>query len=464
MKPLSDYLGDVTADEQEALIRFTPALEKYVADSVNEKFASVTQTPVISDHEKKYRNLLTAFHNNGRLPGHSKKVEWMDMVKADQKRMEDFRSGKIREDDFAFSDTSFFWNNPMLIPRLISSVVREPAEIESRLINLFPRIRLEGPHQSIAFPAVSTYVAGSLEVPEGGTYPEGKMEFGATITAKIGKYGIKVRFTDEMLRFSQFDIMAMYLRGAGIAMARNRESIAADHITGQGTTHFDNSDVAAAHTTGRDSSLLYNGTFSVYDLHTMYAAMVNDGFVPNTLIVNPMAWQIFMQDPTMRNWAYAQGPKMIWQKFQGEVAQMRQWAADPLNNSTWVTNPKEMQTTFTTPPELFPYPLNIVVSPYIPFNGTTNTTNIILCDANELGIFLVNEEPTPEEFRDPERDINNLKIRERWALAISNEGKAIRQAKNVIIARSYDVDDKVHLQITGSLPTGESAGLLALQS
>ena len=46
-------------------------------------------------------------------------------------------------------------------------------------------------------------------IPEGGEYPERKLEVAGTVTAFIGKSGVKVRITDEMLRYSQYDVMSM---------------------------------------------------------------------------------------------------------------------------------------------------------------------------------------------------------------------------------------------------------------
>ena len=100
-------------------------------------------------------------------------------------------------------------------------------------------------------------------------------------------------------------------------------------------------------------------------------------------------------------------------------------------------------TTFAPVPGIFPYPLRIVVSPFVAYDATAGTTTIILCDSNELGILAVNEEAVTEEWRDPLRDINSVKIRERYAVQILNEGKAVRLAKGIYLKRGWNVNEGV---------------------
>jgi hypothetical protein len=443
------------ADElSEPITQFTTKVARDAADAALSD-AGVKPRKV-SEHERAYRNMLYAWKNDGWYPGAKRRVTYQDCAQADANRARMVDAGKAKAEDFSFSDGAFYWSNPMLIPKVIGDMVREPAEIIPTMTPLMKKLRFEGPYQSVMFPAASAAAFGSLDLAEGDPYPEATMEFGGTVTATMGKVGVMVRFTDEAIKYSQWDVMAMHLRAAGTALVRWKEQKCADHITAQGEVYFDNGDPVARHTTGRNSSFLYNGTFTMKDLLDMYGDMINDGYIPNTLLMNPVAWSIFAQDPLMRNWAYANGG-MPWQRHQGDVGTMSSWLGQGgAIGSTEVTDPKQLQTTWTPVPGIFPYPLRIVVSPFIPFKASTSTTTIILCDSNELGILAVNEEATTEEFRDPLRDINSVKIKERYAIQVLNEGKAIRQAKNVIIARSWDVDDKIGLEVTGSLPTGEA--------
>jgi hypothetical protein len=476
-------LSDITdQDERSRTLKIfkkiAPTFDDWVTETVSGQVEGelerrgYKQRSRMRDHDIRFQNLLACWRNNGYLPGApNDRVEYKDLAIRDRQRMQDYREGKLKPEDFAFRDGAFYWDNPFLIPRVISTIVREPMEPVSVLTGLLTKIRFDNPTTSVLIPAVSAYAAGPLDMAEGDPYPEGQFEHAGTVTATIGKAGISVRFTEETLRYSLYDVMSMHLRAAGVALARWKEQKCANHILDQGVTSFDNSAAygVTAHSTGRDSAGLFNGTFALQDLHTMYAEMINDGFRPNTLLMNPMAWTMFAQDPVMRSWAYSQGPKQIWQTVRGDVASMQRWAnkgqTNGLNNVTFVQDPEQLMTTNIPVPDIFPYPLRLVISPFIPFDGTASTTDLILCDSSEIGILSVNEEPVTDQWEDPERDITKVKIRERYAINIMNDGRGLRVARNVIVGRAYNFEDSLQWQAgTGALPTGESTELQALQA
>ena len=116
-----------------------------------------------------------------------------------------------------------------------------------------------------------------------------------------------------------------------------------------------------------------------------------------------------------------------------------------------------MATTFVAPPsQFFPVPLRIVISPFIGYDASNNTTDIIMCDSRELGVLITDEQPVTEEWKDPARDIHKVKIRERYTMALLNNGLATRHAKGVKVAKSFPIEDLLQWQAgTGALPTGE---------
>jgi hypothetical protein len=461
----TDLVSGITDEAEKKVLlklvdKLDEPLQRLIDKRVGDQLAQAKGVRVLSDQERKYRNIKHAFHNSGYLPDGSK-VTYEQVANADIKRAADFEAKKASkgkdaaEAEYRFSDGTFMWNNPMLIPKLIADVVREPQEIVPMLTGMLTKIRFEGPYQSVMFPAASSTAFGHLDLAEGDPYPEAEMEFGGTVSATMGKCGVMVKFTDETIRFSRWDVMGMHLRAAGMALARWKEQKASDHIFSQGVTFLDNSDVTARHSTGRNAQWYFNGTLSLHDLLAAYGDALNDGFIPDALIMHPMAWTIFAQDPTMRAWAYAAGG-VPWVRPQGEVGTVKSWL---VNNgtigSTEPTDPTQLQTTWAPVPGIFPWPLKIIVSPFVPFDSTNSTTDILLCDSRELGILAVNEEIVTEDWRDPLRDINNVKMRERYAIQVLNNGHSIRVLKNIVIARSYDLDDRLALAITGSVPTGE---------
>jgi hypothetical protein len=86
----------------------------------------------------------------------------------------------------------------------------------------------------------------------------------------------------------------------------------------------------------------------------------------------------------------------------------------------------------------------------MPYNASTLRTDIVLCDSNELGLLVVDEELTTDEWNDPARDIRKIKMRERYGLAVMNDGRGIGLMKGIKVGRSFDFADKIHIALTGA--------------
>ena len=258
-----------------------------------------------------------------------------------------------------------------------------------------------------------------------------------------------------MLRYSQYDVMSMHIRAAGRALARHKETKIFNMINNEGTTTFDNN-VANKQTSGRDSDGTGNGTITLDDMLIMYSKIVANGFVPNAILLSPLGWLLFARDPVMRAWGFANGGPMF-EPMQGQPGMARSWYQGGVNVGPVASAPYAA-TTYTNVPNMFPSPLRVIVSPFLTYSAasgaTAAKTNIIMADTNELGIIVIDEDVTNEEWDDPNRDIRTIKFRERYGLGILNEGKAIAVAKNVSIKKAYDLEDLLRWQSgTGALPT-----------
>jgi hypothetical protein len=346
----------------------------------------------------------------------------------------------------------------ILIGRVVSNVVKEAMEPLLIGTSLLNTIRFSA-GQQITFPAAGAFTAE--DIPEGGEYPERKLEVAGTVTAFIGKSGVKVRITDEMLRYSQYDVMNMHIRAAGRALARHKETKIFNMINNEGTVIFDNN-VTNQQTSGRDSAGAGNGTITLDDLLVMYAKIVEQGFTPNALLMSPLGWLLFARDPILRAFGFANGGPMF-SPMQGEPGLARSWYSGGINVGPTAQAPYTAST-YANVPNLFPAPLRIIVSPFCSYTAqsgaTPAKTNIIMCDTNELGIMVVDEEVTNEEWDDPNRDIRSIKFRERYGIGILNEGKAVAVAKNVNIARAYDLEDALTWSAgSGALPTIDQTGV-----
>jgi hypothetical protein len=52
-------------------------------------------------------------------------------------------------------------------------------------------------------------------------------------------------------------------------------------------------------------------------------------------------------------------------------------------------------------------------------------------DSSELGVLIVDEDVTTEEWTDPRNDIKKIKLKERYAMGILNEGLGVATLKNI---------------------------------
>jgi hypothetical protein len=428
-------------------IELTDELVGAVAAKVFDKIGKA-ETPsrrYFSDEklQTKYENAARLWSNNG----FEHPEDQFDPSKKDQKI-----GYKELCDALSTPDAS------ILIGKVVSNIVKEAIEPLLVGTSLLHTIRFSA-GQQITFPAAGAFTAE--DIPEGGEYPERKLEVAGTVTAFIGKSGVKVRITDEMLRYSQYDVMSMHIRAAGRALARHKETKIFNMIRNEGTTTFDNN-VGNKQTSGRASDGTGNGTITLDDLLVMYSKVVSNGFVPNALLMSPLGWLLFSRDPILRAFGFANGGPMFG-PMQGQPGLAKSWYQGGINVGPVASAPYAA-TTYANVPNMFPSPLRVIVSPFLSYTAASGSTaaktDIIMADTNELGIIVIDEDVTNEEWDDPNRDIRTIKFRERYGLGILNEGKAISIAKNISITKAYDLEDRIRWQAgTGALPTINQDGV-----
>jgi HK97 family phage major capsid protein len=446
---MEDLNFDVFEGEQKkVLINMAEQIKKQAADSVQTDDLGFEDSPVVKKDRANLSKIRKIWDNNGYLDNRS------EQISLDQLLDKDLQVRKMMRDNFST-------DLPLLIPRTISTMVREAIEPNLVLTPLLTRINYSAGTR-LSFPTFGGLANAAADLAEGEEYPEGTMEMGGQTECIIGKSGIAVKVTEEQRRYSQFDIISMNVRAAGRALARLKERKVADLITNNATVLINNDDAAARRTTGRDYAGAYNGTLTLDDIFNVWSVMVNTGFVPNTLIMHPFAWKIFAEDGMQKLFGFQNGMQnMLWQLPQGNPGNAPNWRQTMLNQNSYVTDPQNLATTFTRVPSLFPTQFNIIVSPYMPFTASTNKTDIVFCDINELGILVVDEEVTSDEWTDPSKDIMKMKFRERYGLAIKNDGRAVGVLKNITIGKNIDFGNRLSVDypITGMTNqlTGDAA-------
>lgn len=434
-------------NQKKVLIKVQDRFDEAVKDAVREANGEGDlvnlngKDKVLVKDSKKVKKMVELWKNNGKVPGMQDRISYEELSKIDIKHSKEVR------DNLSSTD------HPMLIPRVISELVKEAIEPAIVLTPLLQRVNYShGTH--VSFPGIGAITAA--DIPEGGEYPERSLDFAGQVVATIGKSGVAVKMTEEMIRYSMYDVMALHLRAAGKALIRWKEKKVADMITANaGTTNtlFDNTSASYPSTTGRDGVGAYNGTLALDDIFKAYATMINRGFVPNAIIMNPFGWQIFADEALARMFGFEHNLPM-WQAIQGSPGIAPQWSNGSWGNgllqNTTVTSPQSIATTFTNVPSPFPYPFRVIVSPYMPYYAGSNTIDIIMCDLSQLGVQVVDEDVMTDRWEDPARDIVKVKLRERYALASINEGKGCGILKGISLARGFDFAHNYTISYTGA--------------
>ncbi len=295
---------------------------------------------------------------------------------------------------------------------------------------------------------------------------------GSTVIATIGKSGVAIKVTEEMIRYSQFDVIGMHLRAAGRALARHKEVKIFNLIRALGVKVFDN--VAPLQsmkgvTTGRSLDGTPNGSVTMDDIFDCFAQVMTQGFMPDTLLMHPLTWVMFVKDPTLRAFALMNGGGTFFANWTGQVNQ--QYAANASANGLGIgagqniveggnaagltaTTANQYNPQMNSAPVLPSYlgmSFRIIVSPFVPFNAARKLSDIYMFDSSNLGALVVDEEVTTEEFLDPAREMRKIKLRERYALQILNEGQGVAVMKNIhVVPNEIVLPVQTHLNVETS--------------
>ncbi len=360
------------------------------------------------------------------------------------------------------------------IPQTVETIIREAIEPNLFIVDrLFQQVNI--PRGSrVQIGAVGAMTAG--RVGQGGEYPEKFVDLdgGDMVALTTDKHGVKISLTQEVIDENLFDVVGIWLRAAGKALARHKERTAAKLVNEMGYDIFDAINPTTSWVgspSGRDITGTPNGSLTVNDVFEMYAYLLHRGFSPDILLMHPLAWKTFMTDTEMREVVLANATIASYQSPQGSYAQnwgtshggmgLRTTAtgnAETSGNtikggSAWVQTLNPLGATFNIAPSYLPTPLQVIVTQYVPFrygtrtSGTANETtagaltNVVMVDSSVCGIIGQSMPVTTDRWSDPERDIENIKVKEAWGLGVLEQGKGIAVARNVAIERNYNFEN-----------------------
>jgi len=300
----------------------------------------------------------------------------------------------------------------ILIPKVIVGAMRQAAEPLYLGTKLLKRIRTKVTNGTVVFPYVGPMRA--YDVAEGQEVPEDVIDVSKMTTPEIrvGKSGVRVRITQELIDDSQWDIVALLVEAAGRAMARHKEQKIFNAIVSNGHTVFDN---AIRHvnpeagTRGLDFYGKPNNTLSVEDLLDLIISVMANEFTPTDLLMHSLVWPVFARN--------------------GLVGSLGHAPESPVGGG-YKLGPDSVQ-------GRIPFAFNVQLSPFMNINKENKTFDIVAVDRNNIGTLLVREDMRVDQFDEPARDIKNIKVIERYGIGIFHQGRAIATAKNISMEKSY---------------------------
>tara|TARA_R110002126_G_scaffold179423_5_gene328440 strand:+ start:7475 stop:8773 length:1299 start_codon:yes stop_codon:yes gene_type:complete len=389
-----------------------------------------------------------------------------------------WRNGGVKPDGSRMSmkDALAMWESPLYIPKIVNNAIQEAVEPLLIATGMLQKIAYQ-PGTMIDLPVMGA-VDGDFDVGEEESFPELRVAYGpGSQIGKIGKQGVAVRFTEEVLRYSQFDVITMSVVQAGRALARNKEEKIFNMWYQVATTTHDNTTPAGSAfgtTTGRDLTGAQNGTITMDDVFEMFAAIMHNGYNPDMLLLHPLTWLMFVQDAQLRAFAQANQSAFFGSQWTGnpgrnDFASMQggegiSGGAQRHHPGALVGNPGGTATadigTFSNNLDSAPVlpfyagmNFRVIVSPFVPYNATANTTTIMMADSTQLGFYVEDHPIQTTEWTDPETDILKIKLKERFTLRERNRGLGIAVAKNVVVAANQIVlPAQATIAMAGSIP------------
>ena len=373
-------------------------------------------------------------------------------------------NGIINDEHFEIKDVFTSEDLSPFIPAAITKIVREAKEPELLIVpNLFKKVNVKK-GRAINVISVDTSAVEAGEISDfQKDWPIVNINRAATgeqIFFDVSTHGLIIQFSDEVIDDSEWDILNLWLEAAGKALARHKEQYAIRLLNEAGKNEpiFDNANPSASEkgvTTGLNVAGSYNGSLTLVDLFQMFAYMILRGFTPDTLIMHPLAWAMFVTDPEMKevvtvglNKLPEGSPAPGWPTGFGGFGLRTKATGNEEGASPWVWTLNPWGASFQVKPKGMPVPFKILVSPYMWLGtvGSANEASIVgkpvthlyMADSSACGALLQKQDVTTTDWKDPLSEIRFLKIWEKWGMAVFQQGKGLVAARNIVIDKNYN--------------------------
>jgi len=311
----------------------------------------------------------------------------------------------------------------VLFPKVISDVLMRPKEPMMIGQTILSKTIAIDNVRSVEFPTIGAVRA--KDIADGQEFPEVQPPFAEAMTEiKVGKVGLLLAVSEDVIRDSMWDVLALYVEAAGYAMLRHKEEKIFREFQNKAFTVIDNTQSStAAWSRGVDTSGNVNGSLSYLDLIDGIGALIANEYIPTDIALHPLAWSIFMKDPRLQFQLLTHGAI-------GQTYPSAGMDNIPIN---------------------LPWNINVAVTPFCPYTTSTTltldsvggdrtgpVTDIYICDRNNGIVILQRDEMQIDSFEDPRRDIQSMKFKERYGLGLLNAGKSAVAIKNIHLADNYE--------------------------
>ena len=408
-----------------------------------------------------------------------------------------FTSGKFMGESVAIKEALTTQDFPNLF-YAATEILMMNRIVPQRVIsdNLFTTIPYAGQHATVTIRTLGGVRVE--EVAEGAEYPEtssGINDQTYRINLEVKKYGAKIAATNELMNTDNWGILGYTLASLADELSNKKEKLCMQMVNElAGYTLLDNNNptnTPLGSATGRGLDGVQNGALGIDDIMNVLAFMQMRGVNVDTIIVHPFAWSMWARDPQIRevmlnsgviytpqgNAAPGWGQPLgqfgpNYGSFGSGISQLSPSAVaaggnfnanDPFFGKLGISpnaypNLTPFGSTFFVQPKFIDRPLKIVVSPFVPYYKISGSsvsaangkyaTNIIFADSKNCGIILQKDNPSMEEWDDIEREVHFLKVKEKYGLAMCNQGRNVAVLKNIVIDRTYAFENMNSVTLT----------------
>jgi hypothetical protein len=316
-----------------------------------------------------------------------------------------------------------------IFPRVVNKIIMETVEPNLSLTPLMEKINFEG--ISARIPAVSSY-GGNLDVPEGDKPQSFNVALGGFKTVALGKSGIMVELTDETIKYSDYSLIQYIIRQAGTALKRWKENKVANMLK-----DLPADQIVSGGSGLEDDGTTVNNSLTFDDILDAAMKIIAKGGMPDTIIMHPLAYPIFLKNPTLRTMFLATNGSKGDMYPTGTINTTRTTES----SLEWVEQRKMSGVSGINFPNLG-FPMKVIFSEFMDYTAATvtepATSTILVADSSQLGFLVTEYEPRVTDFQDPLRDIQQFKLMEKYAVAPKSDKAYIESISNIALVKGYD--------------------------